>query len=82
MELTCMHHELQKATDALRKATGVKMLELQQIIEKSQDNSGGEEDIAYPDAELSDSSIVEEIQSASQPEEENTLHDSNDIEEK
>ncbi|CAG2257097.1 unnamed protein product [Mytilus edulis] len=59
--LSQMHHELQKATDALRKACGVKILQLQHILREMKHQD--EEECISDDA--SDTSIIEEIKGTS-----------------
>lgn len=59
--LSQMHHELQKATDALRKACGVKILQLQHILREMKHQD--EEECISDDA--SDTSIIEEINGTS-----------------
>lgn len=59
-ELTIMHHELQKATDALRKACDVKIVQLQWLLQTINDHDDND-DVNESDGAVSDISIIKDI---------------------
>ena len=65
-DLVLLHHELQKATDALRKACDVKLSELKFILEgeAEQDSNDSNDAAEHIDGNISDSSIIGDIKGA------------------
>ncbi|XP_071124218.1 uncharacterized protein MCAP_0864-like [Mytilus edulis] len=60
-ELVKMQHELQKATDALRKACGVKILELSQILQSLEEKEAEDSNTFLFSQESTDEEIEENI---------------------
>ena len=58
-ELVLYHHELQKATDALRKSCNIKMRELQALLDDQASETEKDEEDTFSD--VSNSSIVDDI---------------------